>query len=248
MRCSCKLSPRRNDPLGREVVPVNTELGRVVWVALKTIGAGFVVIVIVIAGLVGYTLLRGQARIGVACSVGGPLARNACQFTNTGSGAGSSCVVVSLRNRSSGATIESQPTCSGEVAPGDSTDRAVMFTDRIRPLQLCPGDMDRTCEMEIVTLSDDAAQRRRSRAASPPIPPPSPEERIVTTSAGEVLTDCGRLIGGYDSAANRRPESWSHWLCLDQESAGTAWEQCLSRRQYTWNVGCPGEQRCCPPP
>ncbi|MCZ7684435.1 MAG: hypothetical protein M5U28_38985 [Sandaracinaceae bacterium] len=229
---------------------MKAEVLRAAKVVTTIIGAGVLAIALLAAAVFAYSFLRGEARIGVTCSVGGLLSRNSCQFTNTGSGAGSSCVVVTLRNRASGASIESQPTCSGEVPAGDSTERAVMFIDRTRPFQLCPGDMERSCDMEIVMLDEAGRPRRTSRPASPPPNAAEPEQepRIVSTAAGEVLTDCGRLVAGYDSAGNRRPESWSRWACTDEESAGERWAQCLPRGAYTWNTGCPREQRCCPPP
>lgn len=229
---------------------MKAELFRAARVATTIIGAGFLAVVVVIAAVFGYSILSGRARIGVTCAVGGLLSRSTCQFTNTGSGAGSSCVIVVLRNRSSGASIESQPTCSGDVPASDSIERAVMFFDRTRPFQLCPGDMERSCNMEIVMLDESGQQRRTSRPASPPpsAAEPDDESHTVTTAAGEVLTDCGRFIGSYDSAGNRRPEAWSRWRCADEVSQGERWALCLRRAQYTWGVGCPGEQRCCPPP
>lgn len=148
---------------------MKAEVLRAAKVVTTIIGAGVLAVALLAVAVSAYSFFRGEARIGVTCSVGGGLlARSTCQFTNTGSGAGSSCVVVVLRNRASGASIESQPTCSGEVGVGDSTERAVMFIDRTRPSQLCPGDMERSCDMEIAMLDARGRPRRPSRPASPP--------------------------------------------------------------------------------
>ncbi len=205
---------------------------RATRVVTTVIGAGVVALAVLAVAWFAYTLLRGKPHISVACTVGGDLfapARNTCQFTNTGSGPGSTCVVVVLRNRGSEASIESRPTCSGEVPAGDSTERVVMFVDQQRPRQLCPGDMERSCDMEILQLDNSGERSSPNRAASPPpstTGPTEDEHHTVSTAAGEVLTDCGHLSAGYDYAGNRRPSSWSSWVCTDEESAGERWSYC----------------------
>jgi|GEM_PF-4512674 len=44
--------------------------------------------------------------------------------------------------------------------------------------------------------------------------------------------------------------TWASYECRPRADAGDAWSQCLSRRAYTDDAqrGCPGKQRCCPPP
>ena len=44
--------------------------------------------------------------------------------------------------------------------------------------------------------------------------------------------------------------AWTEYRCRGQSEAGDSWGECLRRSQYTTEArrGCPGAQRCCPPP
>lgn len=74
-----------------------------------------------------------------------------CNFTNTGSGEGISCVTVKLKSRKTGATLESEPVCSGTLAAGTASGpQKFSFIGDVKAH--CPGGVKDGCEMEIVTM------------------------------------------------------------------------------------------------
>jgi hypothetical protein len=159
----------------------------------------------------------------VTCSVGGRDGHR-CQFTNAGITPGTRCVVVTLRHRRSAELITSQQTCSGLVLPGDTSERSVMFVGR-QPRELCGGSIESNCEMEIGIAGESSA--------TPPV------------EVAETASLCGDPTAlGASSRTN-----WTEWSC-QTEGEVTAWGACVARATYAADPGrgCPGDERCCPPP
>lgn len=201
-------------------------------------GIATLTFLVCVGGFLAYGTFRGDSNIRVSCSVG---RNHRCQFTNTGSGSGTACVVIVLRHRTTGASIESQPTCSGSVAAGDTTEREVMFIGPARPILHCSGNIRSACDMEIAFVG------ATGRPVSAP-PPPSPQPNLAPSGAASASTDCGLVLGGGDALGNQRDSTWQRWRCKTERKA-LDFDACLQRRQYSplSSRGCPGDQRCCPP-
>ncbi len=102
-------------------------------------------------------------------------------------------MTVVLRHHESGDSIESEPTCSGEVSGGDTATRPVMFVERT-PRDLCGRVMERACDMEIIPLD-----RERSVASAPPnaARPVLPGDRLdegARSVLGAASADIGRCL------------------------------------------------------
>lgn len=107
------------------------------------------VVLILTAGL---TLACGggkPAKITSMCSVSWQEAT--CNFTNTGAGEGISCVKVKLKSEKTGASLESEPVCSGTLAAGTSSGpQSFRFIGDVKAH--CPKGVKDGCEMEIENL------------------------------------------------------------------------------------------------
>ena len=184
-----------------------------------------------------------DAHIEAACSVS-PIDADAthCTFTNTGTRSGSMCAYIVLQERRGGGEIRSMNVCSGEIEPRTTVDRPVMFPLK-QPRELCGTDLPRGCEMQVLAEGEQPV----------PLRPSTTDESGEGAVTGNT-TDCGRIERGavgdpliYDARGNNRPGDWGNWQCMDREAASD-WSRCLARRRYTYGEGCPGSQRCCPPP
>jgi hypothetical protein len=78
------------------------------------------------------------------------------------------------------------------------------------------------------------------------VPSPSPA-LPVRAPAASVDSACGHL--GMEPATINSQE-WALYRCRTMLDAGSLWRHCLSRSEYSPDkrAGCPGQERCCPPP
>lgn len=89
------------------------------------------------------------AQITSMCSVSWQ--ESSCNFTNTGAGEGISCVKVKLKSERTGASLESEPVCSGTLAPGTASGpQSFRFIGDLKAH--CPNGVKDGCEMEIENL------------------------------------------------------------------------------------------------
>ncbi|MCP4604406.1 MAG: hypothetical protein GY847_28435 [Proteobacteria bacterium] len=70
-----------------------------------------------------------------------------------------------------------------------------------------------------------------------------PKEEVVSLPS----TDCGHPA--HKPVSVQSITQWQKYKCLSKYSAGSRWDSCLRRPDYSpfRGDGCPGEQRCCPP-
>jgi hypothetical protein len=80
-------------------------------------------------------------------------------------------------------------------------------------------------------------------------PPAAPAHDAGSPAPGAPVPDS--YCGHPDADPRPAPEdAWRRWACRTRAEAGERWSRCLPRPAYTARPGhgCPGRERCCPPP